>query len=131
MLAVTARLAAVTAVGALGVVPKPSSLQALLHPVRAVAGHPVTAEAESEGRLQRHRTYEAETGRIAQRLTRLTAHEREVLTLLAQGSRAADIAADDPDLLATVRGEIQAILTKLNVDTQLEAIVLAHRASGS
>ena len=60
-------------------------------------------------------------------LERLTGREREVLSGLMSGLRPAEIAQRDFVSVTTVRNQVQAILTKLNVHSQLEAVALAHR----
>jgi len=52
----------------------------------------------------------------------LTRREREVLGGLVAGLRPADIARRDFVSVITVRNQVQAILTKLNVHSQLEAV---------
>jgi DNA-binding NarL/FixJ family response regulator len=58
---------------------------------------------------------------------RLTRREREVLGGLTLGLRPAEIAQRDFVSVTTVRNQVQAILTKLNVHSQLEAVAMAHR----
>ena len=60
-------------------------------------------------------------------LERLTARERQVLGGLMSGLRPAEIAQRDYVSVTTVRNQVQAILTKLNVHSQLEAVAMAHR----
>ena len=56
----------------------------------------------------------------------LTAREREVLDGLVAGKRAAAIAEESVVSLATVRAQIRAILAKLGVSSQLEAVALVR-----
>jgi DNA-binding NarL/FixJ family response regulator len=56
------------------------------------------------------------------------AREREVLALLAQDYRAGATAEHLVVSLTTVRTQIRAILVKLEVNSQLEAVALANRA---
>jgi DNA-binding NarL/FixJ family response regulator len=58
----------------------------------------------------------------------LTPREQEVLRSLVSGKRAADIADTDFVSVTTVRNQIQSILTKLGVHSQLEAVSMAVRA---
>ena len=58
---------------------------------------------------------------------RLTRREREVLDGLVAGLRPAEIAERDFVSATTVRNQVQSILTKLNVHSQLEAVATAHR----
>lgn len=62
-------------------------------------------------------------------LATLTRREREVLGGLVAGLRPADIARRDFVSVVTVRNQVQAVLTKLNVHSQLEAVA-AVRWSG-
>ncbi len=57
----------------------------------------------------------------------LTAREREVLELLAQGLDVAAIARSLGISLLTTRGHVKSLLAKLNAHTQLEAVVTAMR----
>jgi DNA-binding NarL/FixJ family response regulator len=57
----------------------------------------------------------------------LTPREREVLTLLGQGRDPRGIAKDLGVTLHTCRGYVKSILAKLNVHSQLEAVVVASR----
>jgi DNA-binding NarL/FixJ family response regulator len=58
---------------------------------------------------------------------RLSPRERDVLRALAQGGSVADIAQRAFVSVATVRTQVRAILQKLGVSSQLEAVALAHR----
>jgi DNA-binding NarL/FixJ family response regulator len=58
-------------------------------------------------------------------LDRLTRREREVLSLLSQGFRSQLIAERLEVELTTVRSHVQMILTKLQVHSRFEAVVLA------
>jgi DNA-binding NarL/FixJ family response regulator len=64
---------------------------------------------------------------VARGLASLTPRECEVLDALLQGRRVADIAADSYVSVTTVRNQVQSILTKLNVHSQLEAVAAARR----
>ena len=61
-------------------------------------------------------------------VSRLTPRENAVLLDLARGKRADAIASDEHVSLATVRTHIRAILTKLEVTSQLEAVAIARTA---
>ncbi len=60
-------------------------------------------------------------------LERLTRREREVLDGLVAGLSPSAIAERDFVSVITVRNQVQAILTKLNVHSQLEAVATVHR----
>jgi DNA-binding NarL/FixJ family response regulator len=120
------RVAAAIAAGAAGVVAKSTSLRNLLLMVlAATAGHPVMTESERQAWLARHRGYRAQRHERARRFERLSARERQVLALMAQGNRATAIAEHFVVSLTTVRTQIRAILVKLEVNSQLEAVALA------
>ena len=61
-------------------------------------------------------------------VSRLTPREYAVLQELAVGNRAETIAAEHHVSIATVRSHIRAILTKLEVSSQLEAVAIARTA---
>jgi DNA-binding NarL/FixJ family response regulator len=128
VLVLTARIevplvAAVIAAGALGVVPKAAPFATLLgFLAAAAAGRPLMTEGERScwlDRYQQHRQHSRERMRL---LRRLTPREREVLELLATGHRPAAIATQFVTALATVRTQIRAVLIKLEVTSQLEAV---------
>lgn len=120
------RVAAAIAAGAAGVVAKSTSLRNLLLMVLAAsAGQPVMTESERHAWLTRDRGYRARQHERARRFERLSAREREVLALMAQGRRATAIAEHFVVSLTTVRTQIRAILVKLEVNSQLEAVALA------
>lgn len=62
--------------------------------------------------------------RRRKRLDRLTRREREILEPLARGERAAAIAQEAVVSLTTVRSHIRSILTKLEVNSHLEAAAM-------
>lgn len=119
------RIGAALAAGALGWVPKNAPFPDLLAAIRAAqAGMPVMAPSRRQElidfyveRTRRHRE-------LTEKLGRLTHREREVLAELAQGKRAQNVADHFVVSLATVRTQIRAILTKLDVSSQLEAVAL-------
>jgi DNA-binding NarL/FixJ family response regulator len=59
--------------------------------------------------------------------TRLTPRELEVLSLLGEGLSVQDIAGKLHLSIHTCRGSVKAILSKMNVHSQLEAVVKASR----
>lgn len=118
--------AAVIAAGAAGSVPKSCAFEQLVDTVRAAAaGRPVMTDLERHQWLVRHRRHRAEIRQLARRYERLSSRERQVLELLTQGMRAAEITAHFTVSLTTVRTQIRAILAKLEVSSQLEAVALA------
>lgn len=124
----TPGVAAAIAAGAIGSVPKSSSFECLLETVMtAAARRPVMTEQEHRCWLARHQGYVTAERELSRRLARLSSREREVLEQLAEGHRAADIAEHFVVSLATVRTQIRAILTKLEVSSQLEAVALVRQ----
>jgi DNA-binding NarL/FixJ family response regulator len=125
-----ARIGGALAAGAVGYVPKHAPLPALLGAVRAaVAGRAVMPAAHRDQLIALHRRRSAERGALAAKLDLLTAREREVLALLAAGHRAQVVADRFVVSLATVRTQIRAVLTKLEVRSQLEAVALYRSAT--
>ncbi|WP_214365541.1 response regulator transcription factor [Pseudonocardia sp. H11422] len=126
-----AGVAAAIAAGAVGSVPKSASFEALLDAVvRVPAGEPVMSEAERQEWMVLHCDHQAEQRELVkrlERLERLSAREREVLDLLADGQRAAAIADRFVVSMATVRTQIRSVLTKLDVTSQLEAVAMVRR----
>jgi DNA-binding NarL/FixJ family response regulator len=121
-------VAVAIAAGAIGSVPKSSSFETLLETVtRAASGRPVMTETERQNWLHRHRGYLARERDRSRRLGRLSAREREVLELLAEGHRAVAIAERFVVSLTTVRTQIRSLLAKLEVTSQLEAVALIHQ----
>jgi DNA-binding NarL/FixJ family response regulator len=126
-----ARIGAALDAGAAAMVPKRAQLPALLRTVRdALAGRPVMSEAARDTFVVAHRERRAQRGELAGKLDRLTPRELEVLRLLADGHRAQAVADEFVVSLATVRTQIRAVLTKLGVTSQLEAVALYRNATG-
>ncbi|AXI79517.1 response regulator transcription factor [Peterkaempfera bronchialis] len=125
------RVAAAVCRGAVGWVAKSAPFEDLVRAaVDAAAGFPVLAPAERAELVALHRRTVADrTGRPADRdrlLDRLTPRELEVLRALAEGKRARAIAEESWVALSTVRSQIRAILTKLEVNSQLQAAALGR-----
>jgi DNA-binding NarL/FixJ family response regulator len=120
--------ASAIASGAIGSVPKSHSFEVLLRTViSAAAGAPVMSETEHREWLERHRQYKEQERALYRRLARLSFREREVLELLAVGMRAAAIAEHFVVSMPTVRTQIRSLLTKLEVNSQLEAVALLRQ----
>jgi two-component system, NarL family, nitrate/nitrite response regulator NarL len=121
------RVAAAVAAGAIGFVAKGAALHHLLDTVRdAASGRAVLTPTERARWLDLHRRAQTVSHANQARLERLSAREREILDLLAHGERAAAIAAAAVVSLSTVRSQIRSILTKLEVNSQLEAVALVR-----
>jgi len=124
-----ARIGAGLAEGATAWVPKNAPFPALLAAVRdALAGRQVMPPARRERLIELHRRRSGEQDELRGRLERLTPREREVLARLADGQRAQAVADHFVVSLATVRTQIRAVLTKLQVGSQLEAAALYRKA---
>lgn len=118
-------VAAAIAAGAIGSVPKSRSFDELLCAVISAAdGAAVMTDDERRKWLEHHRRFLAQERDLARRLGRLSVREREVLELLADGTRAAAIAEHFVVSMPTVRTQIRSVLAKLEVSSQLEAVAL-------
>jgi two-component system, NarL family, response regulator LiaR len=119
------RIGAALDAGALGWVPKMAPVAVLLRAVRAaLGGREAMPPAQRARYVEVFRRHRAERAGLAAKLQRLTPREREVLAMLAGGHRAQAVADHFVVSLATVRTQIRAVLTKLEVTSQLEAVAL-------
>jgi DNA-binding NarL/FixJ family response regulator len=127
-----ARIAAAVAAGAVAAVSMSDTFQTLLSTVHAAAAgeQPMTDEARLTWE-QRHRDHQAQRNRVVQRLDRLSNRGRQVLDLLAQGHHASAITTHFAVSITTVRAQIRSALTKLEVNSQLEAVALLSHAAAS
>jgi DNA-binding NarL/FixJ family response regulator len=113
--------------GALACVPKTAALPVLITTIRrAIQGLEVMRpERRAYFVAQYHRQREQALD-VERRLDRLTERERAVLERLARGRRAQSIAEEFGVTLATTRTQIRAVLQKLEVSSQLEAVALLN-----
>lgn len=117
--------AAAIAAGAIGVEGKDGSWEELIQVIKhAAAGQPVMSESERYRWLDRHHRNIQNAQLLKKRLQRLSRREHEVLDLIVEGHRAEQIAKQFVVSVATVRTQIRAILAKLEVSSQLEAVAL-------
>jgi DNA-binding NarL/FixJ family response regulator len=115
--------------GAVTVLPKDTDLAELVGVVVAVAaGEPVLDEGRRQDLLAAARRARSEEAARLAPFAQLSRREDEVLRALADGRSAAAIAANAYVSEATVRTQIRAVLTKLGVSSQLQAVALARRA---
>jgi DNA-binding NarL/FixJ family response regulator len=122
-----AETAATIAAGASGTVPLSSSFESLIGALaRLSAGQQIMTEAERRSWISLHIRCEDRKLQASKRLRRLSCREYEVLQLLSEGQRASAIAEQSSVSVATVRAQIRAILTKLDVNSQLQAVALLH-----
>jgi len=116
--------------GAVGVASKAESFSSVLEKIRQAAeGGNVTPAGDRAmymNELRDHRM--AERAKTAPFAT-LTRREKEVLTMIVDGSSAQTIARDSFVSMATIRTQIRSILQKLGVNSQLAAAAMA-RTSG-
>jgi DNA-binding NarL/FixJ family response regulator len=115
--------------GAVTVLPKDCDLETLVDVLMAVHdGRPVLHDGRRQDLLAAARRDRAEEERRLAPFRSLSPREDEVLRQLAAGSPAAAIATAGYVSEATVRTQIRAVLTKLGVSSQLQAVALARRA---
>jgi DNA-binding NarL/FixJ family response regulator len=113
-------------VGASGYLTKASPLSDLADAIRSVHRGDTLVPAQMLGSLlERLIRRRQEQDQAVRRLGRLTAREREVLTLLAQGGDNDSIAQILVISPQTARTHIQNVLVKLGVHSRLEAAALA------
>lgn len=123
-----AAIAAAIAAGAVGAVSKTCSFSVMLATLlSAAAGEAVMSDAERRGWTDLHRRSRTDELQRTRRLGRLSVREREVLELLAEGNRATAIAERFVVSMTTIRTHIRAILSRLEVTSQLEAVALLRR----
>ena len=114
--------------GAAGVVGKDAPFGELLRTALAVArGEDVLAPDVRLAMLDEARRIRAQRDQDLAPFARLTPREAEVLRALATGQTVGSIAESAFVSEATVRSQVRAILTKLGVSSQLEAVAAAHR----
>jgi DNA-binding NarL/FixJ family response regulator len=121
------RIGRALAAGALACVPKTAALPVLITAIRrATQGVEVMRPERRQYFIDQYRQRQEQARAVERRLTRLTDKERCVLEHLAQGRRAQSMADEFGVSLATVRTQIRAVLQKLNVGGQLEAVALLN-----
>ncbi|MBN1093136.1 response regulator transcription factor [Blastococcus sp. TML/M2B] len=115
--------------GAVTVLSKDCALDELVAVVAAVRdGRAVLDEGRRQDLLAAARRAHADEESLLAPFRSLSPREDEVLRALAAGLPAAAIAAAGYVSEATVRTQIRAVLTKLRVSSQLQAVALARRA---
>ncbi len=113
------------AAGATGYLQKYSGKERLLSTVRDVAEGEYRIPGDVMRRvLAGFRTEKPQQKRV---FNRLTAREREILTLFAQGLSYAEIAAAKGNQPVTIRNAVYGIQDKLKIDTKQELVVWAVR----
>lgn len=115
--------------GAVGVVRKDVPFQHLVRTIVAAANGDEAISREEKLRLREaaHRLAARRAEALAP-FDRLTEREADVLRMLRNGCTVRKIAEERVVSEATVRSQVHAVLTKLDVGSQLEAVALARRA---
>ncbi|MET0997116.1 MAG: response regulator transcription factor [Marmoricola sp.] len=114
--------------GAAGIIGKDAPFERLLGTALAVArGEQVLAFDERQAMLDGARRRRERRERELAPFTRLSDREGQVLRALSTGHSVGSIAEAWFVSEATVRSQVRAILTKLGVSSQLEAVAMAHR----
>ena len=121
------RIGHALAAGALACVPKTAALPVLIAAIRRAAqGIEVMRPERRQYYIEQYRRQQEHAWVLERRLDRLTDRERSVLEHLARGQRAQSIAEEFGVSLATIRTQIRAVLHKLRVSCQLEAVALLN-----
>lgn len=114
--------------GASGLLRKTEAVVNLARSVRlAHRGEAINEPKEVERALRRLRHRRAQDAGSAERLTRLTPRELEILQLMAEGRSPEGISTALGVTPATLRTHMQNLITRLGVHSKMEALVLAIR----
>lgn len=125
------RIGASLYIGAFTWVSKVSPMPMLVGAVReARAGRSLLAPTQRQLLIERYLEWDRTQRELREKLATLTPREREVLDLLADGKRAQAIADTFVVSLPTVRTQVRAVLGKLGVASQLEAVALVRALDG-
>lgn len=115
--------------GAAGTLQKRQPMQDLLDSiVLAAAGHTVQRPQERDDLIAEARSRQVERERLLAPFEELSPREASVLDGLVEGLSAEQIAERDFVSLPTVRTQIQGVLRKLGVTSQLAAVAEARRS---
>jgi DNA-binding NarL/FixJ family response regulator len=117
--------------GAHHVLQKARDLEDVFTTVREVQHGRPLLDLEGRRSLMLASAGQGRTAREPELLTRLSRREAAVLKMLMNGSTVNEIARRDIVSVATVRTQVKAILTKLEVGSQLAAVAIAYRARWS
>ena len=114
--------------GATAIVSKSGPFSDVVSVLRTVGTGALVPDRVELDRLRRElRQFRAAQAERLAPFSRLSRRERDVLTSLVDGRSAEAIAAISYVSIATVRSQIQAVLRKLDVNSQLEAVAAATR----
>ena len=115
--------------GAVGIVDKGDGLERLVDTVEAALdGNDVMRPGLRDEIVGQARAARAREAERAAPFQRLTPREQHVLVCLSDGKSAGEIARDEFVSVATVRSQINSILSKLDVSSQLAAVASARKA---
>lgn len=115
--------------GASTVLSKSEPLNVILAAIRHLGeGRAVMSRADREQLMTAALHERSELHDVRRRLATLTPRERQILGHLMQGRSVRVIATLSVVSEATVRTQVKAILSKLDVSSQLAAVSMAHRA---
>lgn len=120
-------LAACLLAGAMAIMSKDESVETILDMIEVALSGQQVRPTNRVSRLQRFDAHCRQTKEKQRVFDELTPSEAQVLCQLMDGQSASDIASNRFVSLPTVRTQIKAVLTKLGVNSQLEAVALAHR----
>lgn len=121
-------IAATVEAGAVGYVCKSEPFEVLLDAaVRVAQGKVVLSDESRRSLLAELRLHRAEQQARRVPFERLSPRERQVLQALCDGKAVTTIATEWVTSVPTVRTQVRAILTKLGVGSQLEAVAEANR----
>ena len=113
--------------GAVACVPKTAELPVLVTVVRrAMQGIPAMRPERRQYFIAQYRQQQEQMRAVERKLALLTERERAVLERLGRGLRAQSIADEFGVSLATIRTQIRAVLHKLRVTCQLEAVAMLN-----
>jgi DNA-binding NarL/FixJ family response regulator len=125
----TVEIGACLEAGACGFVSKAASFDHLLGAVhRAMSGEDVLPPDEVRSYLGSLRDHRLRQTVVEQPFRRLSRREQHVLHLLCDGLSVQTIALRENVSVATVRTQVKAVLHKLGVGSQLEAVSSAYRS---
>lgn len=117
------------AAGAIGPVPTRDDLRGLLEKLQlAVARQRILSPANERELMAELEDHRRDMDERDQPFLSLTTRESEVLMALMEGRAVVQIAEDSYTAVTTIRSHIQAILRKLDVNSQTAAVALAYRA---
>jgi len=114
--------------GAVGSISKIQPIENLIGAIDdAIAGRDVVSPQERHSCIVQARANRELEGGRSDPFRDLTPREDEVLRLMISGQRAVDIARAEFIAISTVRTHIRAVLNKLGVGSQVEAVALARQ----